>query len=242
MKKRILIISLSIIFLFLFASTLFYLNRPELPNCILVSYSGIFDEVEDNLFVSKDTPDKIRDSIKTTLKSAYTKVFKFWNANEIIDNPIIIFCYSQELFSRYSKPKSILTYKTPIGSYIVFGNDFIDIDMLSHELSHTMLYSQIGYFKDIPVWFDEGLAMQVDYRKDFSEEKYIEIIKSQKSIPDLKQISTPETFWKGNYYLHYLIARHEVDNWLKQKGKPGLNKLITRIKNDNDFMNSYKDP
>ncbi len=46
-----------------------------------------------------------------------------------------------------------------------------DINILSHEISHTVLYRKIGWYRlhfKIPTWFDEGLAMQVDDRDYYS--------------------------------------------------------------------------
>lgn len=242
MKKTITIILSGIIVLLLLGAFGAYFSNPEIFNCFTVNFSGSFDKLDNNIYVSKDTSPQKRDSILSIFKKADKRVCNFWETSKRLGSPVIIYCNSENLLSKFSPYKGTITYKTPLGCYIALGKSVMDLDILSHELFHTELFARIGYsmsIRNIPVWFDEGLAMQVDYRKDFSEEKYNEKIKAEKSIPKLNQISTTATFWRGNFHLNYLIARHEVDNWLKKSGKQNLFKFIERINKKEEFATAY---
>ncbi len=58
----------------------------------------------------------------------------------------------------------------PWTSYVVIGQNGQNVDVVAHELAHAELVQRVGYWKrmtQIPAWFEEGIAMQVDYRKPF---------------------------------------------------------------------------
>jgi hypothetical protein len=240
-KKIIKITCISLVVLLILAAAVFYLKYPGLFNCLTIGESYEFKELKDNLYLSKDTPKKLEDSILTVLKEAEKRVCGFWNTDKLTKNPVKIFCNSKLLLEDYAGDNSILTYKTPLNSFIVFSKGRISRDMLSHELSHAEFCARTGYFKNknIPVWFDEGLAMLVDYREKFSEEKYSRLKDSiQIKITDL---DSPEKFYSGNYYYHFLSARHEVTSWFNIVRLEGLRELIGRIRNDENFYTVYND-
>jgi hypothetical protein len=240
--RKILPISALIIFISIVGVVgSFYTQFPEIFRCCFVIVSNDFDEIGDNFFVSKDTPGNHRDSLQSLLHKANKRVSEFWNAEKREGNPIIIYCNSKSFFSEYSNHAKILTYKTPLYCYIVFGAEYIDLDMLSHELFHTELCARTGYFCNVklPTWFDEGLAMQVDYRKEYSEDKY-RIMKDSSVKIQISQISEPEQFYSGNYYFHFLLAKHEVGSWLQKTGKEGLQELIHRLTIGEDFNSIYR--
>ena len=243
-KKYSKIALFSFLTLVLLGCLVFYFKSPEIRNCLLISLSDNFNEPENNLYVSKDTPKVLQDSIISLIKLADQRVCRFWNIGKREGDPIIIFCYSKDELSNYTRTNAILTYRTPINDYIVFGRDRINLDMISHELFHTELSAKTGYFKivnDIPVWFDEGLAMQVDYRPEFSEEKFLQVKDSLGYTMELAQISTPNLFYKDNFYFHFLQSRHEVDSWLKIAKLNGLYHLVDRIKNGGNFNHVYNE-
>ena len=104
--------------------------------------------------------------------------------------------------------------------------------MISHELFHTELCARIGYFKSnnkIPTWLDEGLAMQVDHREKYSEEQYLILKDSLGKDIRLSEISTPELFYTGDVYFHYLLAKYQVSIWLKEIRKEGFLEFIGNL-------------
>ena len=219
-----------------------YIKSPQIVQCFLIGTSNNFDEVKENFYISKDTPQELRDSILHVLNCADERVCEFWETKKRSGNPVIIFCYSKSLLSEYSKNNLLLTYKTPLRSFIIFSNDVIDLDMLSHELFHTEFCARTGYFANskLPVWFDEGLAMQVDYRDTYSETMYAKVRDSLQFDSRLSHITTPETFYAGNFFNHFVFARHEVYHWMRKAGKEGLLELIHRIHIGEEFNSAYQ--
>ena len=50
---------------------------------------------------------------------------------------------------------------------VLIGPKGQNVDVVSHELMHAETADRIGFvakFTELPTWFDEGLAMQVDFR------------------------------------------------------------------------------
>jgi hypothetical protein len=227
-RKKILIGTVIFFILNVLAWAGFYIKSSELFNCFFINYSNNFTEIKENLYISLDTPETLQDSIIAALDKADKRVCSFWNVNQRAGNPVIIFCYSKDMLTSYSRNNFIVTYKTPLKCFIIFYRDYIDLDILSHELSHTEFCSRIGYFKNskIPVWFDEGLAMQVDYREEYSEEKYNELKDSATMKVDLSTISKAGEFYAGNYYYHFILAKHEVSSWIKGMKPETLNSFI----------------
>ena len=89
---------------------------------------------------------------------------------DLKSNPNIIFYTDSSEFW----PLKLNTYGTAaiVGNKVcVFiGEDGRNIDVIAHELLHGEVFYRVGHwnsFVELPVWFNEGLAMQVDYRKEY---------------------------------------------------------------------------
>lgn len=65
---------------------------------------------------------------------------------------------------------SYLGYKT----CVAIGPNGQNVDVVAHELMHAETASHTGFWarsKKLPIWFDEGLAMQVDFRERYNLRK-----------------------------------------------------------------------
>lgn len=240
--KKIFIISTAITVILFVSAAVYYAKSPEVFNCCIVSISGKFEKSDKyNLFISKDTPYTVKDSILSILQDADKRVYKYWESSKRKGNPTIIFCYSDSLLADYTSGNNILSYITPFKDIIAFGKNAINLDMLSHEMFHTELAARVGYLNttmEIPVWFNEGLAMQVDYREEYSERKYQEV----KDLPQMKielNKIKDQSFYTGDFYYHFIFARHEISSWINKVGKDGLFTLINELNNGKDFYDVY---
>lgn len=87
-----------------------------------------------------------------------------------------------------------------------------NIDVMAHEWAHAEIAERLGFITRnlaLPTWFDEGLAMQVDDREDYS----LTALREYQSLPDLiapqlGDIATTQFFQSGNQgKYHYAYAR-----------------------------------
>lgn len=146
---------------------------------------------------------------------------------------------------------------TPWGSsYIVLNADGLNTDVVAHELCHAELFERLGWWtttRQIPQWFNEGLALMVDYRfvastdslqryQDYAEE-CLYLSRGGQFEPSLEEISTMRGFFKHDdayVMLAYMTAGREVSRWLSKVGKTKVAELTHQIKQGNSFAKTYK--
>jgi hypothetical protein len=125
---------------------------------------------------------------------------------------------------------------------VVIPKNTVDVNILSHEIGHTVLYRKIGWYKlhfKIPTWFDEGLAMQVDHRDYYSIDTLLSKRAEGIILPEVKKMNTPEKFHNGSQeqiMLNYSMAKYVVHEWLKTNS---LNTFIEAIDLGYSFEKSY---
>ena len=97
--------------------------------------------------------------------------------------------------------------------------------------------------KNIPTWFDEGLATQNDYREQYSQEVWKEKTNNGKNAIPLEEMDTPAEFYAGtsdDRRFRYVNAKHEVSEWMEIHGQNGLLELFDNLNDGEDFNIAYK--
>lgn len=242
MRLTVKIIVASLILLLL-GIGIYHIALPKVSRCFWVNWSSDF-EYHNGIYLEKNTPMKTKDSLVLLLDLGIQRNQFFWE--QFTAKPRIIYCHSKDLFDYYANPKAPASaFLSPLGVFLVFSHEGLHLDIISHELCHAELMERIGWWKRerlIPTWFDEGLAMQLDYREQYSEERYIELLHQQVTFPELAQIATPATFGDGTEEetkQHYILAKHEVARWLEQHKMEGLFDFIKKIKEGKTFGAVY---
>ena len=114
-------------------------------------------------------------------------------------------------------------------SIIVIGKKGPRRNVMAHEYSHAELAARTKarYFL-IPTWFDEGLAMQVDFRRAYSRKALARYLRRAGDYkPRLDELTSSRRFYKrSKARLHYAFASCVVGRWLKSQGKTQPLKLI----------------
>ncbi len=163
-------------------------------------------------FTSKSCPMDLVQKAKTRL----TPLF-----GEVIARPLLN-CTTQ---TKFHSPAPGYTLFIPVLPHIItLHRHGLNQDVIAHEYSHSELATRLGYLPrllHIPIWFDEGLAMQVDHRPDYAQETLAGYL-ADSSIKHnrLQTISTIKGFFRkgiqGKY--HYALSRCVIKYWLKDKG------------------------
>lgn len=65
-------------------------------------------------------------------------------------------------------------------SYVVISPNGLDVDVTAHELTHAELHYRLYDGKILPktilpIWFDEGVATQNDYRERYNEIAWLKV-------------------------------------------------------------------
>ena len=94
----------------------------------------------------------------------------------------------------------------------------------------------------IPTWFDEGLALQNDYREQYSLDAWKDQTENGKNVIAVEDMDTPSEFYSGtkeDRRFRYLNAKHEVSEWMNNHKQNGLLELIDKLNNGSDFNSAY---
>jgi hypothetical protein len=218
-----------------------FLVFPQETRCILISFSSF--EKKGNIYFNSNVPTNKIESLITLKNIAEKKAIRFWDNNALI-NYKMIYCNNEKEYNKYGQGNG-----TPacayckMGSYVVVSMGGLDSSIIAHELSHCILYNNIGFCKvnfKIPSWFNEGLAMQVDDRDYYSIDSLMVKKATGIKLPDVKAFKSNAEFLSGSHaevMLNYANAKYTVSEWLKTHA---LKKFIEAMKSGVEFKNAYE--
>ena len=194
------------------------------------------------LYYRSDASEEKIVKLQKLLKQAEQRVTDFWG--EKTATPTFIFCDSDSDYKKFGNPTGspAVTFLKFQG-YVVISSKGIDLDILSHEISHVELYERVGFFNkvfDIPIWFDEGLAMQVDYRSYYSIDTLQLLSDNFKRLPEVTTMNTAAQFFKGNHeeiMQNFRTSKYTISQWYNPKV---LKQFIEDIKAGKSFEEAYK--
>lgn len=242
-KSRKLIVRVLLIVIIIIPVSAFahFILFPQKTRSILIPYSD-FKKVG-RLYFNSSTPLKKIDSIQSLIESAARRIASFLGDQK--SNPIVIYCEQAEDFKKFGSPFLVPAVTHVIfNSYIVLSNEGAELDIIAHECTHAELYTQLGFYNwtfKIPRWFDEGLAMQNDYRNYYSEDTLKAKSDNFRNLPDLKNLKTGKQFsedgTREQIMLNYMAAKHEVKKWYTREK---LNKFIKDINAGKSFEEAYR--
>lgn len=240
--KRGLFLLLIAVLLSLLLSFFILLTKPA-GKLLTLRFRG-FDRIGSNIYLDKEyhAPDK---EVEKMVNTAMKRVEEFYGG--LKSDPTIVFSDDDVTLSELGlegQPAVTMTFGFTGKSYIVVAPSGFDVDILAHELTHAEFHSMIKDISVYPVWFDEGLATQNDYREGYSYEQWIYFTDHGKKVPPLYKIATYDDFYSADdeqRNLNYVTAKHELSEWYKSAGPDGLFKLVERVENGESFTEVYYD-
>jgi hypothetical protein len=238
-----------------------------LLRCQLVAFDPAFRAVSTHLgrvFVSTDSPALSQQYLLKHLEKADNRLKTFWlipQKNQRQGRATIIYCHTDEQYARYcgtEEASAGCSLGTPWGeSFLVVGQQGNSPDVLAHELCHDELLARLGWWRvqrQVPQWFNEGLALMVDYRftnptpdslkraTDYADEWAFQHLDGQQTLT-LSELSSVRDFFGGDFHRTmqaYMLSATEVSRWLAIAGRPGLQKIIAELNKGIDFTEAYQ--
>ncbi len=253
-----LIVNILLFGLFLLAA--YYLWFPPIWACQTVRFRG-FSKIAPSVLVSDQTSKARQDSLLQFVTQANNRIRSFWGNRQ--GEATIIFCSNREEYQKFC-----LIYEgagcslgTPTGSWIVLNPDGLNVDVIAHEMCHDELFSRLGWMKaksSLPQWFDEGMALMVDYRYSDPDpsRRYIGYVQEWdiltnhgKTAPHLQDIVTLNGFFgtqRGQAdptrtAQSYVTSGKEVSRWLGLVGQDGLLRIVQQLRDGYDFEDAYSE-
>lgn len=119
---------------------------------------------------------------------------------------------------------------------VMVGPKGQNVDVVAHELMHAEIHHRVGYlayFFQIPTWFNEGVAMQVDYRPQYSLSTH-----DAQNTAYVRDLTASSNFYKGDDLAltrNYASAKHEVASWLTKFGTTTLYSHLQRMRDRQSF-------
>ena len=125
------------------------------------------------------------------------------------------------------------SFAVGLPSIVLLGPQGTNRDVAAHEVAHAEFAARAGVLLRtvrVPVWFDEGLAMQVDHRAAYGRDA-LESYLAAGERPSLAALASRSGFFRSGRTgrANYAFARCAVAGWLDERGRDGLLTLIDRL-------------
>ena len=241
--KKILSVIFSFILLFVAGEVWFFEFNPT-GYRMSVSHRASFEKISDNVFINRYYAEN-RDEITGLINEAKSRVTNFYGSLTCPDHTVIIICDDEKLLAKLGGDHDTQTVLFPVKkSYVSVSNEYLNVDVLAHELTHAELRERLSVkaLRRIPTWFDEGIALQNDYREQYSPETWAEQTENGKHIVAHEDMDTGAEFYSGtkeDRRFRYLNAKHDVAEWMETHGFQGFMDLIDRLNGGEDFSTVY---
>ncbi len=238
---------------------------PALIRCAFISFSTDFRPIrkgENSIYVSQLTPLRHQQQVLDNDRRASDRIRSFWGSKH--GKATLIYCHTPSQYADYcgggdSESSAGCSLGTPWGaSFLVLGPEGNNPDVIAHERCHDELLARVGWWRtsrQIPQWFNEGLALMVDYRftnpqadprqraRDFRDEWEYRAYGRQMAL-SLAEIETMRGFFGGDYHhvmLAYYTGAAEVSRWMVKAGRSGPAELAKRVGEGEEFEEVYGD-
>ncbi len=245
----------------------FLLLYPQVVRCIRVGQSADFWalpglEPGTHAYLSRLATARQQTEFRSQLLAGRARIRHFWGSQR--GRAVLIYCPQQADYEQYcvGGEGAGCSLGTPWGaSYLILGPTGNNADVIAHELCHDELFARLGWWRvkrQIPQWFNEGLALMVDYR--FSSPAVWELPAgsgpngrgfdaidrmpfAHRPMLKLADLETTRDFFGGtptHVMLAYQTAADEVSRWLAIVGRAGVPALTDSIAAGHNFGDAYR--
>jgi hypothetical protein len=213
--------------------------------CLFVEWSEL-EEIAPGVYVEPSMIGSDRAMLLAEIAESRIRLAAFFQKTKSV--PIIIAGESERIMAQYGAPLGTpgMNHTTLFGSYIVLGAEGLNVDVISHELCHAELFARVGWYNrqtKIPTWFDEGLALILDYRYAQSDAMWLMITHHGKRAPSLEQLANMHDFMQytaESPYLSYVTSMREVQAWWDVVGLEGFEEFTQLLREGSAFQDAYK--
>jgi hypothetical protein len=167
-----------------------------------------YQQINSEVFIGADISEEQVKIIKGLIGSASERISDVYG--QPISEPRFLFASDTEMGAKWGANETASMHRMPWKTCIVIGPKGKNVDVIAHEWLHAEIQHRVGFFRfleEIPVWFDEGTALTVDYREPFLPEN---IDLAYADIMAVKNLKSGRSFFTNNTRENYQAARLAV--------------------------------
>jgi hypothetical protein len=196
-----------------------------------------FIKLSENIFIDPALEKLEREQVLSAISEGKERISKTFGSYTAF--PMIVITGTTKNAKRYGLGAfPAKAFAAPWNQYVVLNYQNENIDLIAHELMHAQLREIVGYWiyqTGIPTWFDEGVAMQVDFRARYE----IDIPSfPQEEIVRVKKLTSPAKFWtdsKEKDINNYLAAKAAVHQVLTKASDKSLYSMLLKVNQGYSF-------
>lgn len=209
------------------------------------------DEISPQLYVEPSMSAEQRQALQRQIDLGRAAVAAFFG--EVTAKPYIVACLTDDCDQRFG------SYGQRAAAYgdlaIRLSAKGLTAPLIAHEWSHAEVYRRAGgwrYARQIPRWFDEGIAVVVANEPRHSEDNWRQIQQQGLAVPPLgelqsfsdwggavRQYGETEGDVPGNRHVVYTTAGHELRRFLACAGPKGVQAVLDALREGAAFDRAY---
>jgi len=216
-----------------------------------------FVQVSPNLYVEVGTDQATQTRLQADMLVAEKALGTVYGS--VLSKPVVHACMTEQCLQSFGGQG---TFAKAYGNRILLSPIGRNWHFIAHEWSHAEMIKRLGFraWKEMPQWFDEGLAVMVSEAPVHSEAhwQYLQAQHvahpSREELYSLRSLSAwnaagtrysdnknTERRARGETEIHslYTTAGHEVRTWFQQAGTANLLILISKLNEGNKFDEIY---
>jgi hypothetical protein len=131
---------------------------------------------------------------------------------------------------------------TPVDTRLVLNMAHFSVDVMAHELTHAELADRLGFWTRmtrLPVWFDEGVALQLDWRHGYLVD--CAAVGAQR-IRKVQTLDRAGQFWdgdQGRIVANYRAAKCAAAQVLERHPAHSLYDSLARLHDGESFADVF---
>ncbi len=204
---------------------------PSTAACALVNFSGL-TPTEDGWLIRSNRSAHEAAHLSALMTSARKRIADSFG--EPRAQPVIAFFGASGKIGPFRMNTYGSTAFVGPRACVFVGHNGENTDVIAHEFMHAELFERVGYwrrFVEVPTWFDEGVAMQVDHRSAYA-------LPNESRVDAVRQLDTAGRFFvpdETHLTWNYAAAKLEVARWLNKVGAHGLYPRLERLRAGEKF-------
>jgi hypothetical protein len=200
--------------------------------CAVVGFAGMHS-LADGFFTDSGSQESWR-QFTSLVQEARARIEATFGATE--SRPIVVFFEGARGFGPFQLNGYGSTQMIGSRACVLVGPSGQNVDVVAHELMHAELHHRTGPLArllEVPTWFDEGVAMQVDYRRPYW-------ISSQASqdADRVRTLTTSSSFSSDDDQAltqNYAFAKAVMAAWTDKAGAHTLYDRLRELKQGRAF-------